>query len=93
MLTFYLHFNRNAVKQGDPKVWSIRTSKGCFHASQVIVNVPVKTIYKTKGPQPRAFLKGKGNGYVIEMKDGTEAFLLCTDPYDHSNWSIGLWKS
>lgn len=62
--TFYLHFNRIAMQRGDPKVWSIRTSKGCFHAEKVVVEVPLETVFKPEKKQnPRAFFKGVGNGY------------------------------
>lgn len=68
MLTFYLHFNRIAMQRGDPNVWSIRTSKGCFHAKNVVIQVPLETVFRENGPNPRAFLKGRGNGYTCEMK-------------------------
>lgn len=71
---FYLHYNKNAARQGDAKVWSIKTSKGCFHASRVVLEVPVETVVKSSGHQPRAFLKGHGYGqwigdtFVIDKK-------------------------
>jgi hypothetical protein len=65
MRVFYLHFNKNAERQGDPKVWSIRTSSGCYHTTRVVVEVPVETIHKDHGPSPRAFLKGKGCGWLV----------------------------
>lgn len=57
---FYLHFNKVAERRGDPKVWSIRTSKGCFHARAVHCDVPLVTVYKAGKAQPRALLKGYG---------------------------------
>lgn len=60
---FYLHFNRIAMQRGDPKVWSVRTSRGCYHAEQVICTAPIETVFKPKSQQPRAFFKGMGFVY------------------------------
>jgi hypothetical protein len=73
---FYLHFNRIAMQRGDGKVWSIRTSKTCFHAEKVWVDVQLETVYKPKGQQPRAFFKGVGYGYWIERTNGEKGMLL-----------------
>lgn len=84
MKTFYLHFNRIAVQRGDPKVWSIRTSKACFHASKVVVEVPLETVFKPdKKQNPKAFLKGVGNGYWVWPGEGgieTLVFLITDKP-------------
>lgn len=77
---FYLHFNRIAMQRGDPKVWSIRTSRGCFHAERVMVQTHVETVYKPRARQPRAFFRGRGFGYWVELKSGGKVFLLTSQP-------------
>lgn len=73
---FHLHFNKIAMQRGDPNVWSIRTSKGCFHAKQVVIQVPVQTNYvPTRKNNPRAFLTGIGHGYWATIK-GRDVFLI-----------------
>ena len=74
---FYLHFNRIAMQRGDPKVWSIRTSRGCYHAAEVQCTVPVETVFKADArSNPRAFLRGVGvvrispRGYRISIGGG-----------------------
>jgi len=63
------------MQRKDPRVWSIQTSKGCFHAKKVKVEVPLETVFKEGGRQPRAKLKGYGNGYWLDTSEG-EVFLL-----------------
>jgi len=78
MAVFYLHFNRIAMQRKDPKVWSIQTSKGCFHAEHVICAVPLKTVNRPlKRTNPRYFLKGQGMGEWVQFKGDThETFVL-----------------
>lgn len=70
MRTFYLHFSQLAMKRGDPKVWSVITSKECLHAQEVICHVPLTTVYKPGNKNPRAFLKGKAEGWWLDGKVG-----------------------
>lgn len=80
MKVFYLHFNRIAMQRKDPKVWSIRTSKGCFHAEKIVCKVPLETIYKPDSKSnPRAFFKGFGNGFWTTDADGNEVLLMTDD--------------
>jgi glycine/D-amino acid oxidase-like deaminating enzyme len=76
---FYLHFNRIAMQRKDPRVWSVRTSKGCFHAERVVVAVPVASTFRAESRQPRAFFKGMGFGTWLEVR-GADVFLLHQQP-------------
>lgn len=76
MRVFYLHFNKVAMQRGDPKVWSIQTTKGCFHAAKVVIEVPLESVFKKNGPQPRAKFRGVGNGYWIDNDTEKDVFLL-----------------
>jgi hypothetical protein len=79
---FYLHFNRIAMQRNDPKVWSVRTSKGCFHAESVMVNLPLVTIFKPhQKNNPRAFFKGYGYGMWVTDKFNKEHLVLSSQPF------------
>lgn len=68
------------MQRGDPKVWSIRTSKGCFHAEKLKVEVPLETVFRPESRNnPRAFFKGVGNGYWVWPGDEKVPILLITD--------------
>lgn len=55
-----LHYNKFQAPNGFP--WTLHTSKKCFLASHVILNVPVETEEKPeKRSNPRYFLTCKGN--------------------------------
>jgi glycine/D-amino acid oxidase-like deaminating enzyme len=74
--TFHVHFNRIAAQRGDPRVWSIRTSKGCFHAKQVLITTHIQTNYvPTRKSNPRAFFSGRGFGYWATILEA--ARFLC----------------
>lgn len=72
---FKLHFNRIAMQRGDRKVWSIRLSDRCLHAEHIVVDVPLKTVYKATAQQPRAFFVGEGRGYWVEDSKGKYLFI------------------
>lgn len=63
-----LHFNRRA-KNG--KVWSIQTSKVCFHAKNVKSSLPIETeYYSDRERNPKAFILMYGNTVKVN-RDGT----------------------
>ncbi len=59
-LKFRLHFNRINMQRGNPNVWTIHNSRGCFQTHKVIVHVPLETIFKKDARQPRAYFSGYG---------------------------------
>lgn len=70
--SFNIHFNRNKMKSGDSKVWTVHTSKQCLPVEEIKCYVPLQTTFNSDGPQPRARLKGKGNVYI----KGSTAFII-----------------
>lgn len=60
---FRLHFNRINMQRGLETVWTIHLSNQCIPARVVHLKVPVDTVFKPQGRQPRAWFAGKG---VIE---------------------------
>jgi hypothetical protein len=55
-----LHYNKFKAKFGLP--WTLHTSKRCFIASHVLINVPVETEeHPDKKTNPRYFLKCDGD--------------------------------
>lgn len=61
---FRLHFNRVNMQRGNPKIWTVHTSKCCYQVKQVKVYVPLETVFNPDGPQPRAYLAGRAEVYV-----------------------------
>ena len=59
-LKFRLHFNRINMQRGNPNVWTVHNSHGCFQAKEIEVLVPIKTIFNPQGKQPRAYFSGYG---------------------------------
>ncbi len=57
---FRLHFNRINMQRKNPRIWTVHTSDKCFQGEQVICDVPVETVFKPLGQQPRAYLSGTG---------------------------------
>lgn len=55
---FRAHFNRINMQRGNPNVWTVHTSQGCFQGTKIISHVPMETVYKPTGAQPRAYFKG-----------------------------------
>ena len=61
MRMFRLHFNKVAERRGDPLVWSVQTSAGCFHAAHVVITGRIETENKPeRKSNPRYFLAGRG---------------------------------
>src|SRR5260221_13730679 len=58
---FRLHFNRINMQRGKPEVWTIHLSDRCIQVSEIDVDVPLKTVFKKDGKQPRAYLAGEGS--------------------------------
>lgn len=58
---FRVHFNRINMQRGNPKVWTVHTSKGCVQTKEVCCWAPMMSVYKgTNARQPRAFMEGRG---------------------------------
>lgn len=56
------------MKSGSNLIWSLVTSKACYHVKQVNFGVPTQTEYSpNKKKNPRAFMVAHGN---ITVKDG-----------------------
>lgn len=70
-LIFRVHFNRINMQRGNPNVWTVHNADGCFQVQTVESYVPMRTVFKTNGRQPRAYLKGKG---VLSI-DGSTAVI------------------
>lgn len=62
-----VHFNRIAMQRGEPQVWTVHNSLGCFNVTAVRILVPMETVFKPNGTQPRAKFKGKAQ---IEISEG-----------------------
>jgi hypothetical protein len=65
---FKLHFNRINMQRGLDAVWTIHLSNRCLPAKSVHVEVPVATVFRPNGRQPRAWFSGEG--YIHDMGDG-----------------------
>lgn len=62
-----LHFNRRSK---DGLVWSIRTSKVCYHASKVYLRVKSTTEFKPDNDRnPKAFIVAEANKITMFGKD------------------------
>ena len=57
-LKFKAHFNRVNMQRGNPNVWTVHNSRGCFQGAEIISSVPMKTVFKKDGRQPRAYFSG-----------------------------------
>lgn len=57
---FRVHFNRVNMQRGLPTIWTIHLSDRCIPCTQITMNVPVTTVFRPNGPQPRAWFEGKG---------------------------------
>jgi hypothetical protein len=55
-----IHFNRVNMQRGLPNVWTVHTSKRCYQGSRVRVSIPLETVFKAAGRQPRAYFVGHG---------------------------------
>jgi hypothetical protein len=77
MRKFRLHFNRVNMQRGKPQVWTIHLSDRCVPAREVHVQVPVQTVFRPSGPQPRAWFEGYA--VVIGITDqGPDVYGLVT---------------
>jgi hypothetical protein len=61
MRKFRVHFNRQNMQRGNRNVWTAHTSQGCYQAEHIKILVPVETVYKENGRQPRAYFTGYGH--------------------------------
>lgn len=59
-LKFKAHFNRVNMQRGNPNVWTVHNSRGCFQGEKIQLHVPVETVFKPNAPQPRAYFVGYG---------------------------------
>jgi hypothetical protein len=57
-LKFRAHFNRINMQRGNPNVWTVHNSRGCFQGTGIISQVPMATVFKADGRQPRAYFEG-----------------------------------
>jgi hypothetical protein len=48
------------MRQGKGEVWTIHLSDRCVPAREVHVDVPLKTVFRPEGRQPRAWFEGSG---------------------------------
>jgi hypothetical protein len=67
MFKFKIHFNRINMQRGNPKVWTVHNSRGCFQGEKVVLEVPVETVFKPNGKQPRAYFIGRG---IVSVDQG-----------------------
>ena len=57
-LKFRAHFNRVNMQRGNPNVWTVHNSHGCFQGTRIVSKVPMETVFNPSGPQPRAYFTG-----------------------------------
>lgn len=62
-----VHFNRIEMQRGGEYVWTVHNQLGCFQVKQVLIATWMKSIFRPKGQQPRAFFKGPA---YVEVKNG-----------------------
>jgi len=62
-----VHFNRIAMQRGEPNVWTVHNSLGCFQVKEVRMRCPMNTVFRADGPQPRAKFKGAA---IVEVTEG-----------------------
>lgn len=66
---FFAHFNRVNMQRGDPKVWTVHFRGQCLQAESISFCVPMTTVYKPNGRQPRATLRGSCVDVVSSSDD------------------------
>lgn len=66
-----LHFNRINMQRGLDTVWTIHLSDRCIAAREVVINIPINTVFKPEARQPRAWFEGKGVAH--ELRNGLYA--------------------
>jgi hypothetical protein len=57
-LKFRAHFNRVNMQRGNPNVWTVHNSRACYQGTAIVSVVPMQTIFKPNGRQPRAYFEG-----------------------------------
>ena len=62
-----VHFNRIAMQRGEPTVWTVHNSEGCFQVKEVQLRTVLNTVFKPNGVQPRAYFKGRAR---VTVSDG-----------------------
>lgn len=55
---FFAHFNRNNMRKGDQRVWTLHFRGVCYQTPEIRFAVPTETKYKPEGRQPRAVIQG-----------------------------------
>lgn len=70
-----VHFNRINMQRGDARVWTVHTSQACHQVTAVDIRVPLRSVFKKDGRQPRAYFKGKAKVRLIEFKGAPIAVL------------------
>ena len=71
-LKFRAHFNRVNMQRGSPYVWTVHNSRGCYQGTGIVSFVPMRTVFKPEGKQPRAYFEGWAHVKMIG-----ERILLC----------------
>lgn len=67
---FFAHFNRIAMQRGEKKkLWTVHWRGACIPAANIEFNVPLRTVFRDYGRQPRARLIGFANNVQV-FKDG-----------------------
>jgi len=66
-LKFRAHFNRVNMQRGNPNVWTVHTSRGCFQGTGIVSHVTMATVYKANGPQPRAYFEGYAHVAITRL--------------------------
>lgn len=63
-----VHVNKHIIEKGGDNIWSLITSKACYHVKHVNFGVPLQTEYRKNSKRnPKVFLVAQGN---ITIKDG-----------------------
>lgn len=56
------------MQRDNPNVWTVHNSRGCYQGLGIVSLVPMETVFKPDGPQPRAYFTGVA--HVKIQKDG-----------------------
>jgi len=56
------------MQRGNPNVWTVHNSRGCFQGEEVITTVSMKTVFNKDGRQPRAYFVGRGRVSIQDSK-------------------------
>jgi len=84
-IKFKAHFNRINMQRGNPNVWTVHTSRACYQVQEIKIFVPVTTVFKKDGPQPRAHFDGVGEVIIHKntayLVDGNSLQMMGDDDY------------